>query len=46
LDESGVKSKEVTVTEKGVYRIEVNLPQLGKLAGNAPWILSNPIYVR
>jgi hypothetical protein len=46
LDESGVKSKEVTVTEKGVYRVEVNLPQLGKLAGNAPWILSNPIYVR
>jgi hypothetical protein len=46
LDESGVKSKEVTVTEKGVYRVEVNLPQLGKLAGNASWILSNPIYVR
>jgi hypothetical protein len=46
LDESAVKSKEVNLTEKGVYRVEVNLPQLGKLAGDAPWILSNPIYVR
>ena len=46
LDESDVKLKEVTVTEKGAYRVEVNLPQLGKLAGNSPWIISNPIYVR
>lgn len=46
LDESGVNSKEVTVTEKGTYRVEVYLPQLGKLTNDAPWILSNPIYVR
>ena len=46
LDESGVKSKEVTLTERGSYRVEVNLPQLGKLTSSAPWIISNPIYVR
>ena len=41
-DESGIRSKEVAITERGVYRVEVYLPQLG----NPPWILSNPIYVR
>lgn len=41
-DESGISSKDVTITERGVYRTEVYLPQLG----NLPWILSNPIYVR
>ena len=34
------------VTEKGSYRIEVYLPQLGELVGSKPWIVSNPIYVR
>lgn len=42
LDESGVTSKEVAITERGVYRAEVYLPQLG----NRLWIISNPIYVR
>lgn len=42
IDESGIASKEVAVTERGVYRAEISLPQLG----NLPWILSNPIYVR
>jgi len=42
VDESGVASKEVAVTERGVYRAEIYLPQVG----NLPWILSNPIYVR
>jgi hypothetical protein len=46
LDESGITSKDVPVTERGVYRIEVYLPQLGSLAANKPWIISNPIYVR
>lgn len=41
-DENGVSSKEVAITERGIYRAEVYLPQLG----NYPWILSNPIYVR
>jgi hypothetical protein len=42
VDESGVATKEVAVTERGVYRAEIYLPQLG----NLPWIISNPIYVR
>ena len=46
LDESGVADKEIVITERGVYRVEVNLPQLGSLAGHKPWIISNPIYVR
>jgi hypothetical protein len=41
-DESRIESKEVAITERGVYRAEVYLPQLG----NRLWILSNPIYVR
>ena len=42
VDESGISSKEVAITERGVYRSEVYLPQLG----NLPWIISNPVYVR
>jgi hypothetical protein len=42
VDESGIASKEVAITERGVYRAEVYLPQVGNLL----WILSNPIYVR
>jgi len=41
-DESGTTSKEIAVIERGVYRAEVYLPQLGNLL----WILSNPVYVR
>jgi hypothetical protein len=32
-------SKEIQVTERGVYRVEVYL------FGNLPWIISNPVYV-
>ena len=46
LEESGMTSREFTVTEKGVYRVEVYLPQLGGLVADKPWIISNPIYVR
>ena len=42
IDESGITSKEVAVMERGVYRTEVYLPQVGNLM----WILSSPIYVR
>jgi len=42
IDESGITSKEVAVMERGVYRAELYLPQVGNLL----WILSNPIYVR
>jgi len=41
-EDSGVAIKDVAITERGVYRAEVYLPQLG----NLPWILSNPVYVR
>ena len=43
VDESGTAMKEVAITERGVYRAEIYLPQLGL---TAPWIISNPVYVR
>ena len=46
LDEGDVKSKEVTLIDGGVYRVEVYLPRLGRPAGERPWIISNPIFVR
>jgi hypothetical protein len=46
LDESGVTNKELLITERGVYRVEVYLPQLGNLVATKPWIISNPIYVK
>jgi hypothetical protein len=45
-DEDGAPSKEFPVTERGVYRVEVYLTQLGTLVKDKPWIISNPIYVR
>ena len=45
LDESGINTKELAVTERGVYRVEVYLPQLGAIVAQKPWIISNPIYV-
>ena len=42
LDETGVTAKEIPITDRGVYRTEVYLPQVG----NLPWIISNPIYIR
>ena len=41
-DENGVTSKEFPVNERGVYRVEVYLPE----SSSGPWIISNPIYVR
>ena len=35
-------SSDFSVTERGVYRVEVYLPQVS----SGPWIISNPIYVR
>src|SRR5829696_9805080 len=46
LDESGVSNKELPITERGVYRVEVYLLQLGNVVATKPWIISNPIYVR
>ena len=45
-DDSGIRTKDYTVSEKGSYRVEVYLPQLPKPAGDQPWIISNPIYVK
>ena len=45
-DETGLKSKDYSVTERGSYRVEVYLPQLPTSAGQEAWIISNPIYVR
>ncbi len=39
-------SAEFPVTERGVYRVEVYLDQLGGRLKTSPWIISNPIYVR
>ena len=36
----------LNVTEKGTYRVEAYLDQLGEPFDKAPWIMSNPIYVR
>jgi hypothetical protein len=46
LDEAGITNKEFSVGEKGVYRVEAYLPQLGRPVGDQPWIISNPIYVK
>lgn len=43
LEETGIATKEAAITDRGVYRVEISLPQLGLAA---PWIISNPIYVR
>jgi hypothetical protein len=45
-DQSGINKRDFTVMEKGSYRVEVYLPQLPKPAGDQPWIISNPIYVK
>ncbi|HEV7797566.1 MAG TPA: hypothetical protein VGO73_05400 [Pyrinomonadaceae bacterium] len=43
---TGVTRMDFVAKEKGSYRVEVYLPQLPKPAGDQPWIISNPIYVR
>jgi hypothetical protein len=43
---NGVNETDFVVKEKGSYRVEVYLPQLGQPVGDQPWIISNPIYVR
>jgi hypothetical protein len=45
-DETGISTKDYTVTEKGSYRVEVYQPKLPGPTGSQPWIISNPIYVR
>jgi len=45
-DDTGLKVRDYTVTEKGSYRVEVYLPQLPGPVSDQPWIISNPIYVK
>ena len=45
VDETAISTKELVITERGVYRTEIYLPQLGWVS-KQPWIISNPIYVR
>ncbi|HKO43992.1 MAG TPA: hypothetical protein VJU84_12010 [Pyrinomonadaceae bacterium] len=40
------RTMEYVAKERGSYRVEAYLPQLGKPVGDQPWIISNPIYVR
>jgi hypothetical protein len=46
LNESGIAAKNFPVKERGVYRVEVYLPEVDQIVGEKPWIISNPIYVR
>ena len=46
LNEAGITTKEIPVTDRGVYRVEVYLPEVERIIGEQPWIISNPIYVR
>ncbi|MDT4897793.1 MAG: hypothetical protein QOH25_2870 [Acidobacteriota bacterium] len=45
-DEDGTSRKEYQIDERGVYRVEVYLTQLGTLVKDKPWIISNPIYIK
>ena len=40
------EAAEISVAEKGVYRVELYLDQLGGLLAGKPWVISNPIFVR
>ncbi len=43
---ANTRTMEYVAKERGSYRAEAYLPQLGKPVGDQPWIISNPIYVR
>jgi hypothetical protein len=45
-EKDGALKQEFLVNEKGIYRVEAYLPQLGKSLRDKPWIISNPIYVK
>lgn len=45
-DDSNVRAQEFLAKEKGSYRVEVYLPQLGSPLNENPWIIANPIYVK
>lgn len=45
-EKEGAAKQEFLVDQKGVYRVEAYLTQLGDSFKDRPWIISNPIYVR
>ncbi len=45
-DKTSISKLEFVAREKGSYRVEAYLPQLRNPAGEQPWIISNPIYLR
>ncbi len=45
-DESNTRAVAFLARERGSYRVEVYLPQLGAPLSENPWIISNPIYVK
>ncbi|MGB7925435.1 MAG: hypothetical protein WCF57_19510 [Pyrinomonadaceae bacterium] len=45
-ERDGASKQEFLVDQKGVYRVEAYLTQLGNSFTDRPWIISNPIYVR
>jgi len=45
-EEREATRKELIVTERGAYRVEIYLDQLGELLRDRPWIISNPIFVK
>jgi hypothetical protein len=46
MEERDSLAKEFNVKERGAYRVEVYLDQLGAAFEQRPWIITNPIYVR
>lgn len=46
MEERDSLAKEFAVKERGAYRVEVYLDQLGPGFEQRPWIITNPIYVR
>ena len=42
----GATEFSLNITETGTYRVEAYLDRLGEPFDDAPWIMSNPIYVR
>jgi hypothetical protein len=45
-EEKDTARHEFLVNQKGAYRVEVYLDQLGAAFHERPWIITNPIYVR
>ncbi|HEX8773211.1 MAG TPA: hypothetical protein VF735_06360 [Pyrinomonadaceae bacterium] len=45
-EEKETLGREFSVDQRGAYRVEVYLDQLGASFHDRPWIITNPIYVR